>query len=429
MLVAILESSLSLDCHIWYMCFCVEHSCLSRCSPMKGGNNLQDPSNSSSANFKITYRIRLAWGWSNTINHTSGNIRAVISIWNVKYETCVFSIEQLCNHLYLLHQPEGVPQVEFVFIHGLQLSDANNAWWTTWARKGAKSKCWPKTLLVQRFPKAQVFSLSYDASAIKPATSGKPDSYALGEKLLHSMKIAGIGQRNRPVVFVCHSLGGLVAKQIVVTGYRHFRQDEKVQNLLNNIRGFFFYATPHSGSKLADLCSNLPRMSPLVDHLKLINDGLGRLNSEFEKITKLDEYKDTWKFLAVRETEVTSVVSILTLGAFCWSNLKSTLEMICQLFLSSTSEFSVFQSTFCSNVQIWEIPNIELFIEICNLYRSKISTTLHDFQSSLFLLPMIFLFRFLLMVIALKINWWSSWNACKKVATKIYSKKDILPTF
>jgi hypothetical protein len=255
-----------------------------------------------------------------------------------------FSIGQLCNHLYLLHQPEGVPQVEFVFIHGLQLSDANNAWWTTWARKGAKSKCWPKTLLVQRFPKAQVFSLSYDASAIKPATSGKPDSYALGEKLLHSMKIAGIGQRNRPVVFVCHSLGGLVAKQIVVTGYHHFRQDEKVQNLLNNIRGFFFYATPHSGSKLADLCSNLPRMSPLVDHLKLINDGLGRLNSEFEKITKLDEYKDTWKFLAVRETEVTSVVSILTLNCLRskppWGFLLVKLDIHLEDDMSTFSEFN-----------------------------------------------------------------------------------------
>jgi hypothetical protein len=45
----------------------------SRCSTLKGGSNLQRPSNSYDARLGITYRARPTWRWSNNIIHASGN--------------------------------------------------------------------------------------------------------------------------------------------------------------------------------------------------------------------------------------------------------------------------------------------------------------------------------------------------------------------
>ena len=53
----------------------------SRCSPLKGGQTL-GLSNSRDVRFKITYRIRLTWRWTNTIIHASGNIGVISSdVW------------------------------------------------------------------------------------------------------------------------------------------------------------------------------------------------------------------------------------------------------------------------------------------------------------------------------------------------------------
>ncbi len=46
----------------------------SRCSPSKGGNSLQGPSNSHNARFRMPYRLRPTQKWSTTVTHTGGNI-------------------------------------------------------------------------------------------------------------------------------------------------------------------------------------------------------------------------------------------------------------------------------------------------------------------------------------------------------------------
>ena len=53
---------------------------------------------------------------------------------------------QLCDGVYSLHEPEGQPEVEVVFIHGLQSGDSKdayeNAYWTTWlVRVGSQDNC------------------------------------------------------------------------------------------------------------------------------------------------------------------------------------------------------------------------------------------------------------------------------------------------
>ncbi|KAH7146440.1 hypothetical protein EDB81DRAFT_584616, partial [Dactylonectria macrodidyma] len=55
-------------------------------------------------------------------------------------------------------------------------------------------------------------------------------------------------EKQRPIIFVCHSLGGIVFKQAVV---RAHEQDHFYASLLEKIQGVVFFATPHRGSDLA----------------------------------------------------------------------------------------------------------------------------------------------------------------------------------
>jgi len=221
---------------------------------------------------------------------------------------------QLGDDVYCLHEPDKKCEAEIVFIHGLQLApdDLTNAYWKAWVvRDGTKDECWPMTWLPKKFPNARILSLSYDASLRRTSTTGRMDPYLLGERLVQSMTSQenGIGQNDYPVVFVCHSLGGLIAKEIVVRGHHQFSNNERVHKLLGNLKAFFFYATPHKGLKLVNLVSGFSFRfnSPLVKYLEVGNGELGRLDSQFEEICR-NVGKGAWKFYGVGETHATSNV-------------------------------------------------------------------------------------------------------------------------
>ncbi|KAG0592294.1 hypothetical protein KC19_1G240000 [Ceratodon purpureus] len=222
-------------------------------------------------------------------------------------------IKQLSDAVYLLHEPEGTPEIDIVFIHGLQLSEYKDAYWKTWTVPvdgTGEEICWPQTWLSEEFPNARISSVSYDSSALRTESRGRGDVYVVGESLVAEMVEFGqIGQQ-RPVLFVCHSLGGLVIKEVVIQAYRQHHDEEKYKNFLNNIRGFFFYATPHAGSKLADLAIALPLPSekgPMLKHLEALGDTNSRLDSEFKTITDLPEFPNKWKFSVVAEKNATKV--------------------------------------------------------------------------------------------------------------------------
>lgn len=55
-------------------------------------------------------------------------------------------------------------------------------------------------------------------------------------------------ERKRPLLFICHSLGGVVAKQVLVLANA---EKESRDGLLPSIAGIAFFGTPHRGSRSA----------------------------------------------------------------------------------------------------------------------------------------------------------------------------------
>ena len=55
-------------------------------------------------------------------------------------------------------------------------------------------------------------------------------------------------ETERPILFICHSLGGIIFKQALITA---FSQSDQHGDLLKSIRGVIFMGTPHRGSRTA----------------------------------------------------------------------------------------------------------------------------------------------------------------------------------
>lgn len=131
--------------------------------------------------------------------------------------------------------------VDVVFVHGLGGDDQ-----TTWAATHGGDS-WLEWL-ASDVSNIAVWSLKYPAGATKWTTAGEgmslPDRAA---NLIPTMLYYGIGSRK--TVFVCHSLGGLVVKQILK--YSSEMAIPEWTTLLESTLGVVFLATPHHGSNLA----------------------------------------------------------------------------------------------------------------------------------------------------------------------------------
>ena len=130
--------------------------------------------------------------------------------------------------------------IDVVFVHGLD-GDAR----TTWHPKNEPTRFWP-TWIAQDVPGTAVWSLGYEVSS----SAWKGTDMPLADRAtnaLATLEAAGLG--GAPIVFVCHSLGGLLVKQML----RH-ASDYGVpgwSDIARATRGIVFLSTPHSGSDIS----------------------------------------------------------------------------------------------------------------------------------------------------------------------------------
>jgi pimeloyl-ACP methyl ester carboxylesterase len=165
-----------------------------------------------------------------------------------------------------LHQIGGcgaaTRKADVLFIHGLG-GDA----FITWRYGKNVTTSWPHWLS-KDFPDIGVWSLGYPASPTRWARicnlpilrgllQGSPDSghtMALPDRatqVLDLMVQQGFGRVS--TAFVCHSLGGLLAKQILRKASE--ATDSERRAIFSHTRAVLFIATPHAGAQLASLAN------------------------------------------------------------------------------------------------------------------------------------------------------------------------------
>jgi pimeloyl-ACP methyl ester carboxylesterase len=161
--------------------------------------------------------------------------------------------------LSLLHQISGCEnaarKADVIFIHGL----GGNAF-GTWCDGKDTAASWPYWL-GDEFPDVGIWSLGYAASPTKwtrcfgwlsKRWREAGHSMPLPDRalqVLDLMLLRGLG--GRPILFICHSLGGLVAKQILRKSADAI--DPRKNRVAGQVRAILFLATPHAGAELASL--------------------------------------------------------------------------------------------------------------------------------------------------------------------------------
>jgi hypothetical protein len=212
--------------------------------------------------------------------------------------------ERINDHVYQVHKPAGRPSIEIVFFHGLQLEGSKEAYLTTWVSETEKgSELWV-TWILKEFPDARILLVSYDASAQRKDDQGLLDMYCTCENLVQSLTEgkALVGGDGCPVILVGHSIGGLVMKELCIaldsTISKLSPQDpkESVRNLFQNVKGLFYYACPHQGSRLADASSEFLK-GPLFEGITTLNREAQRKNEDFRKL----QLKYGWKIYGIGE--------------------------------------------------------------------------------------------------------------------------------
>lgn len=142
--------------------------------------------------------------------------------------------------------PGRKPMLDVIFIHGLG-GDHVETW------KPPSGDTWPQRV-ANAHSDVQVWALSYPAKVAALLAIGdvdQPGTRGLAVLATERMVAQQIGEE-RPCIFVCHSLGGLLAKRILLDAWAQDQHNER-RFRHEGVKAVMFCATPHRGSAIANV--------------------------------------------------------------------------------------------------------------------------------------------------------------------------------
>jgi predicted alpha/beta hydrolase family esterase len=115
-------------------------------------------------------------------------------------------------------------------------------------RGQGKDIFWPRDLLKDDFPKARIMTFGYNTNitqGYQAAHQGNIFSHA--RDLLYELEEKRRKAADRHLVFIAHSLGGILVKEVLRRSQTD--PDERIKKIFTSTTGVFFFGTPHRGSK------------------------------------------------------------------------------------------------------------------------------------------------------------------------------------
>ena len=170
---------------------------------------------------------------------------------------------------------------------------------------------WPQDLLIPSFPKARILTRGYDADlAVFLGSTSQATLRQHAENLLGDVAAvrAKGSQKKRPIIFVTHSLGGLVVKDALGQADRTVLSHQ--QDILPSVKGIMFVGTPHRGANAAKIGEILCKVYNVVEGnantqlLQSLNSGsvdIARISDAFAPLL----YHRTFKIHSFREEKET----------------------------------------------------------------------------------------------------------------------------
>ena len=180
------------------------------------------------------------------------------------------------------------PSGDIIFVHGLG-GTARRTW--SWDRN--VDYFWPAWLSEEDgLSSFRIFTYGYNSNFKGAGTNLNIIDFA--KDLLFQMLVFsdGVGEcrlpiGQQPIIFVAHSMGGLVVKKAYVLG----RNDSQYAHIISKTYGIMFLATPHRGAHYAKILNNILSTAPLglppkayVDDLDTQSRALQDINEQFRTL-------------------------------------------------------------------------------------------------------------------------------------------------
>ncbi|KAI1087489.1 hypothetical protein F5B19DRAFT_475279 [Rostrohypoxylon terebratum] len=188
--------------------------------------------------------------------------------------------------LHVIHQPE-VACIDIIFVHGLGGHSQR-----TWSRNHDPTLFWPKLWLPLEpgIGKARIMTFGYNADW-RGATKSIANVTDFAKELLFEMRFSidedglSLNIGKNPVIFVVHSMGGLVVKKAYLLGLH----DENYRNVVRSISAIMFLSTPHRGTNLAStlnrvLAASFQSPKNFISDLNKGSSTIEELNEQFRHV-------------------------------------------------------------------------------------------------------------------------------------------------
>lgn len=159
--------------------------------------------------------------------------------------------------LTVLYEPDKTPAADIVFVHGLGGSSRQ-----TWSKNKDPELFWPQEWLPLESGLSDVRISTFGYNAHFASATGSSDILNISDfarDLLFRLRFAtGVEERplnigDAPLIFVAHSMGGLVVKKAFILG----QNDLPYQSLIRSLYGIVFLSTPHRGTDFANVMNRI----------------------------------------------------------------------------------------------------------------------------------------------------------------------------
>lgn len=190
---------------------------------------------------------------------------------------------------------------DIVFVHGL-----NGSAWKTWSYDGDDDSFWPQWLAEDEdLAQYRVSTFGFD-SKVKGAANNL-DIIDFAKDLLFQLLTTLQTKdccKTSPIIFVAHSMGGLVVKKAIMLG----KGDRQYKDVISRVHGVVFLATPHRGSQYAKTLNKVLSIAPLGAAPKTYVSGLDSQSSALQDINEsFRQYSEDLFLCSFYETLRTSI--------------------------------------------------------------------------------------------------------------------------
>ncbi|KFZ09362.1 hypothetical protein V502_08808 [Pseudogymnoascus sp. VKM F-4520 (FW-2644)] len=162
---------------------------------------------------------------------------------------------------------------------------------------GDRSIFWPAELLPQSVKNARILTYGYDSDPVHFLNSvNRSNIYQHATNLLQNLSDERMEDPNRPIIFVAHSLGGILVKDVLKQS-QDAKYKAELQPIFPSTFAVIFLGTPHRGSDWVGIAERAATFAigkndtNILRSLKVDSSELQRLVDSFAVMLREDAFK------------------------------------------------------------------------------------------------------------------------------------------